>query len=458
MNRAPNLLFVLADQFRAMCLEPGGDPVDTPSLDRLANDGAFLTNAVSSYPVCSPHRAMLMTGQHPQTNSVTHNVNSDTAARGVGLKPHAPSWSRVLREAGYRTGYIGKWHLEAPTEEDALHGKGPLEDGRVWDAYSPVDRRHGFDFWYSYGCCDDHLTPHYWTGDAPRDQRIDVEGWSAAHETDIAIDFLTSANSETPFALVVSFNPPHQPFDQLPPGCTDYSGVSPRELLNRPNVGKAAAAEAAEIAAMYFSSVTAIDEQVGRLLATLENLDQAADTIVVFTSDHGQQMGSHGLLYKNVPYEESMRLPCVIRWPGRIPQAHQPALFGSADIAPTLLGLVGLKDQIPDTMQGRNIASVLLGASPPDEDAAAIYYRYPAHGEDDDVRGLRTTSWKFIAHAKPGGKLELEGFDLAADPFELAAVRDDDLLRPWALRTLDELEKLDDSWSGFEELRRFAHA
>ncbi|MEO8222153.1 MAG: sulfatase-like hydrolase/transferase, partial [Specibacter sp.] len=306
MAKKPNLLFVIADQFRAMCLEPGGDPVCTPFLDALAFDGVSLANAVSNYPVCSPHRAMMMSGQYPDANGVTHNVNSETAKWGVGLRPDAPSWAAVLRDSGYTTGYIGKWHLEAPIPADALHGTGPLEDGRYWDAYSPLDRRHGFDFWYSYGCCDDHLSPHYWTGNAERHERVDVHGWSAAHETDVALDFLRSAASEdsdaSPFALAVSWNPPHQPFDQLPEGHdTSYARLSPAELLNRPNVDldSGTGREAAAIAPLYYAAVSAIDTQLGRLLSALDALELTANTLVVFTSDHGQQMGSHGLLYKN---------------------------------------------------------------------------------------------------------------------------------------------------------------
>ncbi|WP_062005050.1 sulfatase-like hydrolase/transferase [Arthrobacter alpinus] len=238
---APNVLFIVADLFRAMCLEPGSDPVSTPILDALVASGVALANAASNYPVCSPHRAMMMSGQYPEANGVTHNVNSETAAWGVGLRPDAPSWAAVLRDAGYNTGYIGKWHLEAPVPADAVNGARPLADGRYWDAYSPPDRRHGFDFWYSSGCNDAHLTLHYWTSDAGRHERVNVAGWSASHETDVAVDFLARTagpgSAVITFALAVPFNPPHQPFDQLPPGHDrSYAALSAAELLNRPNV------------------------------------------------------------------------------------------------------------------------------------------------------------------------------------------------------------------------------
>ncbi|AIY03295.1 hypothetical protein ART_3696 [Arthrobacter sp. PAMC 25486] len=494
---SPNLLFIVADQFRAMCLEPGGDPVSTPFLDALMSDGVSLTHAVSSYPVCSPHRAMMMSGQYPASNGVTHNVNSETATWGVGLRPDAPSWAAVLRNAGYNTGYIGKWHLEAPVPEDAVHGTGPLEDGRYWDAWSPPNRRHGFDFWYSYGCCDEHLTPHYWTSHAGRHQRVDVTGWSAAHETDIAIDFLQRAagtsgagaagagtsvaeaadgsERETspgrmPFALAVSWNPPHQPFDQLPPDYdTSYGQLSAAELLTRPNVDldSATGREAASIAPLYYAAVAAIDAQVGRLIATLESLGLAEDTLVIFTSDHGQQMGSHGLLYKNVPFEESMRIPFVLRWPDRLDTAAADRVgISSVDIAPTLLGLMGLGSDVPEHMHGQDLSPALLtqGDGAPEEGQAgtlgtpsSLYFYYARDEHDVDVRGLRTATGKFIARFHAGEGLSTSVVDLVDDPYELHNITDPAVVRRWARDLSDALAAAGQSWSGKEALEELAN-
>ncbi|WP_104088926.1 sulfatase [Arthrobacter sp. GMC3] len=465
---APNLLFIVADQFRAMCLEPGGDPVSTPFLDALAADGVSLAHAVSNYPVCSPHRAMMMSGQYPNMNGVTHNVNSETAQRGVGLRPDAPSWARVLRDAGYDTGYIGKWHLEAPVPEDAIHGAGVLGDGRYWDAYSPLDRRHGFDYWYSYGCCDRHLKPHYWTGDAGRHQRINVTGWSAAHETDVALDYLTHevARSEAesvarPFALAVSYNPPHQPFHELPPDHdSSYQRLPPEELLNRPNVDmdSEVAREAAAIAPLYYAAVTAIDHQVGRLLTALDDLDLTGNTLVVFTSDHGQQMGSHGQLYKNVPFEESMRIPFVLRFPGRLRSAARAAGIGlsSVDIAPTLLGLLGLGARVPASMQGRDVSASLLlpthpAAAPPDPPVAppsSLYFYYPRDADDVSIRGLRTAASKFVARFRPMKELSISLYDLVNDPFEQFNIADPALIRAHAAVLRNALADAGQLWEG----------
>jgi len=472
MGGRPNLLFLVADQFRAMCLEPGGDAVSTPFLDAMAARGISLGQAVSNYPVCSPHRAMMMSGQYPSTNGVTHNVNSETAPWGVGLRPDAPSWSAVLRGEGYNTGYIGKWHLEAPVPEDAIHGTGPLDDGRYWDAYSPTDRRHGFDFWYSYGCCDQHLSPHYWTGNAPRNQRMDIQGWSAAHETDVALDFIRKAAAAgrdgAPFALAVSWNPPHQPFDQLPDGYdTSYAGLPAAQLLNRPNVdldsdtGHAAAA----IAPLYYAAVSAIDAQVGRLLQVLDELDLTQDTLVVFTSDHGQQMGSHGLLYKNVPFEESMRIPFLLQWPGRLrTDSATAAAVGLAcvDIAPTLLGLLGLNSRIPAQMQGSDVSGALLECTTDDAGtsggtpSSALYFYYPRDEKDQHVRGLRTSTEKFIARFHERDGLSSTLFDLVRDPYELEPVEDERRIRGGAAALQTALADACQTWPGAHSLAALA--
>ena len=167
------------------------------------------------------------------------------------------------------------------------------------------------------------------------------------HETDVAIRFLRdAAGQEEPFALMVSHNPPHQPFDLAPSTHRHrYNKLPPAELLPRPNVefDSAGGEEAVASAAQYFAAVSAVDEQVGRLLAEVSTLGMAQNTIVIFTSDHGMQLGSHGLMYKNVPCEESMSIPFLIRWPERIPiGVDDSTVISSMDFAPTLLGLVGI--------------------------------------------------------------------------------------------------------------------
>ncbi|OFE14276.1 hypothetical protein BA895_11765 [Humibacillus sp. DSM 29435] len=463
MNR-PNLLVVLADQFRASAIGAlGQDPTRTPALDRLALEGRVLTHAVSTYPVCSPARAMLMTGQYPWANGVPFNVNSETAPWGVGLRPDARCWSDVLADDGYRLGYVGKWHLTPPTPADEQFGEGRRDDGKVWDAWTPPAQRHGFSFWYSHGCCDRHLEPHYWRTETPHDSPIQIEQWSAEHETDVAIDFLRVAawsldEAPQPFALMVSLNPPHQPFDEVPDRyLPPYADLSPAELLTRPNVDldSETGRQAGEIARHYYAAVTGVDEQVGRMLHELDLLGLADDTVVVFTSDHGMQLGSHDLLYKNVPFEESARVPFVVRWPGHITPGHDGMLLGSVDVAPTLLGLLGLSEQIPDEVQGIDCSGALLGVDDARRPDFALYLG-PARGNGDpDVRGLRTGTHKLVVEHRLESGLRVRLVDLVDDPYELVDVsaRHPDLTAQLLDELATALKKVGDPFPGLPQMR-----
>lgn len=456
MPHRPNILIVMADQFRAAAIGADGrDPVQTPHLDRLAAGGSLVPQAVSSYPVCSPHRAMFLTGMRPEVNGVTLNVNSETAPDGVGLRDGLPTWASALRDHGWRTGYIGKWHLEPPVGDDERFGEGRRDDGKVWDAWSPPARRFGFDFWYSYGAADRHLAPHYWTTEAGRHERIDVDQWSAEHETDVALDFLAAGGDE-PFALMVSLNPPHQPFDQVPERYRSlYADLDEQELLNRPNVphGTPIAADAAAIARDYFAAITGVDEQVGRLAAAVQALDDGRPTVILFTSDHGMQLGSHGLLYKNVAYEESMRLPLIVHAPGLIPPGVSDTVIDSLDFAPTILGLAGVAATDP-RIAGRDRSGALRGVADPGADVATLYLRHASRSDPSSVRGLRTPAAKLVATWHPDDGLSLQFFDLATDPFEMHSVENDPAARDFAIALVALLAEADDAWEGAAALTR----
>lgn len=205
----PNLVFIMADQWRGDALGClGKEPVKTPCLDQLAREGVNFTNAVSSYPVSSPARGMLMTGMYPHKNKVTGNCNSANAPYGVELPQDARCWSDILKANGYQTGYIGKWHLDAPYEPyiDTYNNHGAV----AWNEWCPKERRHGFDYWTAYDTYDYHLKPMYWDTDAPRDSFYYVNQWGPEYEADKAIEYLNGHIDKTqPFALVVSMNPPH---------------------------------------------------------------------------------------------------------------------------------------------------------------------------------------------------------------------------------------------------------
>ena len=256
-----------------------------------------------------------------------------------------------MKANGYQTAYIGKYHLDEP---EVNHEACPASGARDWDAFTPPGvRRHGFDYWYSYGTYDVHLHPHYWR-DTP--QMIQPEQWSVEHETDVAIGWLESVDRTKPFAAVVSWNPPHPPYDEVPQKYLDLYLDSPRKRENvlcgdlRQHTDKSGREmDLDSITRQYYAAVSGMDEQFGRLLDAVKRLGLEENTVVVLSSDHGDMLGSHGLLGKHVWYEESIGIPFMVRGPG-IPQGVCGSVFGSQDQLPTLLGLLGI--EIPSCIEG----------------------------------------------------------------------------------------------------------
>ena len=471
-----NLLYIVSDQFRRANIEL---PIPhTPNLSRFTSESVDLTNAMSNYPVCSPHRAIMMTGLYPHDNGVTLNCNSRNSEAGARLKDGLETWTSVLRDCGYATALIGKWHLESPQlPEDAQYGEGYRDDGVVWDAWSPWARRFGFDYWYSHGCCDNHLHPHYWPTEAARDQREDVDQWSAGYETSKAIEFLETFADRTKaekgaqisepgggetsprFALMLSWNPPHQPFDQLPPDYRDgrYEDLAEDALLPLPNVeyGSGIAREAAEIAPKYYAAVEAIDAEFGRLMRTLDETGLSDNTIVVFTSDHGMQLGSHAEIYKNTYWAESMRIPFAVRVPGH-PAAQMSQLFSTIDVAPTLIGLTGNSAQVPQGMQGRDLSAQISAYQPTetitdchenardtDTDDFVLYFKNDVSGPQNFSRGIVWDRYKY-AFVVTDGKVNEVCFDIEADPYEQTPLQDSALLSQLREYTIARLTRIND--------------
>jgi len=179
-QRCPNLVLVYPDQMRGQAMGfLGEEPVVTPHLDRFATEGIVLTQAAANYPVCSPSRAMLMTGKYTHANRVLTNCHSRSAPYGVELQEADRCWSDVLSDAGYSLGYIGKWHLDAPYEPyvDCANNRGELK----WNEWCPPHRRHGFQFWYAYGTYDYHTRPLYWHTMAGRHEFHYVDQWGPEH-------------------------------------------------------------------------------------------------------------------------------------------------------------------------------------------------------------------------------------------------------------------------------------
>ena len=417
-----NLLYLMADEWRASAVGLlGMDPVLTPHIDALARGGVLCGNAVSTDPVCSPHRAMLMSGQYAPTNGVTRNCNSQ--APQMGLDPEVACFSDVLAEAGYQCGYLGKWHLDPPTPDDERYGEGRRRDGRVWDTWTPPHRRHGFAFWYAYGCCDRHLAPHYWRTGADRSERTDVAQWSPEHETDVAVGFLRSRDRARPFALVVSYNPPHMPFHEVPGRYRDlYAGADPHALLRRPNVDLDRAPPALTAVADYFAAITGIDDQIGRLTAELRRQGLLEDTLIVVTSDHGEALGSQGLMGKRTWFAESLLVPLIWHLPGVLAARDEDLIVSTPDLHPTLLGLLDLPERIPATVQGRDLSAALRAEPGAFRPEFALYAHLNPTDATGVARGVRTDRWTYAVRGEdldrpgPGG---VHLYDHDDDPFEM---------------------------------------
>jgi arylsulfatase A-like enzyme len=456
-RRPPNLLLVFPDEMRAQAQQfMGMDPVLTPNIDRFARQSVVMRQAVANYPLCTPARGMLMTGQYPIRNGMTGNCHDYGALVGIDLSRHAHCWSDVLKAQGYTTGYIGKWHLDAPHAPYVKTRNNP-PNGTKWNEWTPPERRHGFDFWYSNGAPEDHDSLSYWTNDSTRDTPIRVNEWGPIHEADTAIRFLKNEggklrDASKPFALVVSMNPPHSPYDQVPQRYLDlYAGKTARELNPHANVNWDKHYEDSKgplNAVSYFAMVSAVDEQFGRILAALDEQKLSQETLVVFFSDHGCCLGAHGEPTKNNPYEESMRIPMMFRLPGATLPRMDDTLMSLPDLYPTLLGLLGLGQHIPASVEGSDLsARVLTGKG---NTATSQLYLYVPYGANSfGKRGVRTERHTLIVERRDKQALRYQLFDNVADPLQMKDIAANNMtllselvqreLLPW-------LELTGDSW------------
>jgi arylsulfatase A-like enzyme len=387
--RRPNVLVVIPDQLRAQALGCTGNPdVRTPHLDRLAAEGVLFRQTFANTPVCCPARAVLLTGKYAHRHGLVCN--------DLRLRESEPTLAKLLRAEGYRTGFIGKWHLDG----------GPRDPGFV----PPGPRRQGFDFWAACECRHDHFHLIYF-----RDTPAPIRGGKFEPEvlTDLALEFLR-ADRRRPFFLVVSMHPPHDPYGAPEAYMKRYD---PQRLTMRRNWRPGVHQAGREQIAAYYAAITAIDDQVGRLLRGLEDLGLDRDTIVLFTSDHGDMLGSQGARLKRKPWEESIRVPGILRYPARVPPGRRvDALFSHVDMAPTLLALCGVA--VPGDMQGSDLSGVALGKTDrgPDSVFFQIFVPFAGDGTPHPWRGVRTPRFMYARTEKEPWVL----YDLKNDPDELA--------------------------------------
>lgn len=391
--KKPNIVYVCADQWRAESLGSAGNPnVITPNLDKLASEGVNFTNAISTNPVCTPYRAMMLTGQYPLKNGMFMN--------DVSLDPDSQSFAKLYKQEGYNTAYIGKWHL----------------DGNGRSAFIPKERRQGFDYWKVLECSHSYNNSNYWGND---DELHSWEGYDAAAQTKDAIAYIEAqAKSESPFCLMLSWGPPHAPYETAPKEFQDlYENM---DIQLRPNVPDELTEITKAILKGYYAHCSALDSYIKQLQDAIKRNNIEDNTIFVFTSDHGDLINSHKQRKKQRIYEESAKVPFIIKYPALFGKQGQKSdfLLNTLDILPTMLGMSGLN--VPDGLDGEDITDVILGKKEDDRKAALVSCIQPfgqwkrALG-GKEFRGVIT---KRYTYAK-----DLSGewlfFDNVEDPYQL---------------------------------------
>jgi arylsulfatase A-like enzyme len=389
----PNIVFIFADQMRAQAMRWAGDPnAITPNLDRFATQATCFTTAVSGCPVCCPARASLITGQYPHKHGVFLN--------DVTLGHDATPLAQAMAEDGYDTGYIGKWHLY----------------GNQRGAFIPKSEHQGFAFFQARQCTHQYWDAFYY-GDTPEKQIW--QGYDAIAQADQACQYITDhAQKDDPFLLMLSWGPPHDPYLTAPKPFADLFDSARLKL--RENVPADYEDEVREKLAGYYAHIAALDDCFGRIEKKLDELNIADNTILVFWSDHGDMVGSRKQWNKQRPWDESILVPLMIRWPnGRIEAGRkldQP--INTPDLMPTLLELAGVP--IPDTVQGQSYARYIRTGQDAPADAAltACYWPFAQYHRGiggREFRGVRTSRHSFVR--------SLEGpwllFDNQQDPCQL---------------------------------------
>ena len=400
--RKPNVIFLFADQMRNASLGCIGQDkeIRTPHMDKLAGQGMLFTNAVSGYPLCTPYRAMLLTGRYGTTTGMIGN--------GIELPDSEITIAKVLKGQGYKTGYIGKWHLE-----------------KTHDPFVPKNRRMGFDdFWASRNLGGDYFD-NFYCGDTP--EQITIKGYEMDGHTDFALDFIKK-NKDQPFCLFVSWRAPHPP-REAPKKYRDM--YDPEKLTQRANVPKGT--DDRKNKQIYNAMITDLDDNLGRITRELDELGIAEDTIICFSSDHGDMLASQGLQGKNVPYEESINIPFIMRYPRKIEAGQKnDALMNSVDVMPTLLGLCGVS--IPKAVEGSDLSPIILGKGGKKPEAVLLQKIAGVEGKKGlgPWRGVRTARYTYARTRDKGYVL----FDNEKDPYQMNNLID----KPEAKDLQDKME------------------
>ncbi len=382
----------------------GNPDVITPNLDKMAEEGTMFNHAYANSPVCTPSRGSLLTGLYPLSHgAVANDISISDNAVGIG---------EILKNAGYKTGYIGKWHLDSIPRDKFT---------------PPGQKRLGFNYWAAWNCAHSYFNGCYYENDNEKPKKI--IGYEPIGQTDLAIDFIKNSN-EQPFCLYLSWGPPHDPYLTVPENYkqmydsrklkwranVNFDSETSRQILWRNDKQ----ADANEILACYYAAITALDDQMGRIMNTLKDEGLSDNTIVVFTSDHGDMLWSHGMMKKQQPWEESINVPFIIKWPGNIPAGEKrDQLLSVVDMAPSFLGLLEIEGT--EKMQGGDFSPIMKGCKSKGSDSVYIMDIVSVLDESGrqgikEWRGIRTKRYTY-ARLQDGEGWVL--YDNVEDPYQM---------------------------------------
>ena len=425
MANRPHVIYILSDEHFGGAMTHMGDPnLRTPNMDRLAAEGISFSRAYANCPICTPSRGTIFSGRHAHAGPVQGFWDV--------YKATAPSTATLLRDAGYHTAYIGKWHCGI-VRDQISESAAPTAHRHGGTNRTPEYHRAGFQDWLAFEYNDDYSNGTYYHQDGV--EPIPLAGYQTDVLTDFALEYIADYTRDEPLFLVLSVEPPHFPLEAP----ETFKRFDPESLEVRPNFEDTP--EMREQLALYYAMIENLDHNIGRLLKGLDASDNFRDnTTTVYFSDHGDHMGSHGLFQrKEHPHEEASRIPAIFHAPGRIPpQGQRNELFSLVDLLPTTLGLLDIA--IPAHCQGTDFAPALRGQDFTGPDAILTEMVGSPRWNMDfiDWRGLVTPRWKYGFY-ETGDELL---FDLQEDPYEVTNLAEGrpDLCAELRARLLEELK------------------
>ena len=386
----PNVIIVHADQWRFSAFSHRENHgLKTINIDKLQESGIVFERTYSAYPLCTPNRSALITSRYPHSTGMIMN--------NLMLPPKEKGFAEIFRDAGYATHYIGKWHMD-----------GPAKPGFVPKGW----RRRGFETFEGFN----RGHAYYNTKTFSNDGKLMKPGpYEPAFQVELAMEFIKK-HKERPFLLFLSWGPPHTPY-KPPKGFRRFFNM--KELPWRENVPRKLRSKKRmrHMYAGYLGLCESLDFEFGRLIKFIEKQGLRENTIIVFTADHGDMLGSHRLFFKNHPFEESARIPLIISWPKKIKEPKRlDVLVSTIDIAPTILSLCGLPE-LPKA-QGKDLTPFIEGKQ---IEISSVYCEGRMGSQNKNKskgewRAIVTNDYKLVLGSK-GEPTHL--FSLKNDPLEL---------------------------------------